>query len=52
MGWSEAPWHVYIEEGCMAWFQWEKMCLILERLETQERGWRGEHPHRGKGEGE
>ena len=34
----------YIYEDCLVWLQWEKMHLILERLETQRRGNPGRAP--------
>ena len=54
MVWSEGP-STYIAEHCLVWPLWEKMHLILERLETSRKvdtWWRGgerEHPLRGKG---
>jgi hypothetical protein len=37
MSWSEAT-YTYVAEDCLAWLQWEKICLILKRLEAQGRG--------------
>ena len=45
----------YLTEDCLVWPQWEKMPIILERLETpgKKGAFRGrEHPLRGKGEQE
>ena len=44
MGWTRAP-GTYIVEVSQVWSQWEKMCLILERLEAPGKGntqWWGE----------
>jgi hypothetical protein len=35
---------VHIAEDCLVWPQWEKMCLILERLEgpgKEDKRWEG-----------
>jgi hypothetical protein len=55
VGWSEVPDGTYTAEDCLVWPQWEKMCLILERLEAPRKGgdWEGgEHPPGGKGKKE
>jgi hypothetical protein len=52
MGWSEAA-STYIAEVCMVWPQWEKMYLILERLEVPGKGeaWMGAPSQRQGGGG-
>jgi hypothetical protein len=49
MGQSKAP-GTYIAEFCLVGPQWEKVCLIFQRLEAPGKGevCCGEHPLRGK----
>jgi hypothetical protein len=37
MGWSKVP-GTCIAEGCLVWPQWEKMHLVLEKLEAPGKG--------------
>jgi hypothetical protein len=49
MAWFKVP-GTYIAEVCLVWPQWEKMCLILERLEAPKKGeaiLSGDYPLRG-----
>ena len=49
-GLVQGPWHIYIAEVCLVWPQWEKMHLILERLEAPGNGeaiLSGDYPLRG-----
>jgi hypothetical protein len=56
-----SPRHIDISRNCLVWPQWEKMCLILEKLEAPGKedttgvgaggGGEEEHPLRGKGKG-
>ena len=53
MGRSKVP-GTNIAEVCLVLSQWEKMGLILERLEAPGKGgtWWGRHPLRASGEEE
>jgi hypothetical protein len=37
MSWYEAT-GTFIAEDCLVWLQWEKMCLILKKLEAPRKG--------------
>jgi hypothetical protein len=37
MGWSDVL-NTYITEDCLVLSQWEKICLILEKLEVPGKG--------------
>jgi hypothetical protein len=51
MGWFKAS-GTNTAEGCLVWPQWEKMRLVLKRLEAQGRSGGLEHPLAGKGKEE
>lgn len=49
-----------VAKDCLVWPQWERVCLVLWKLdapgkqdadgsEVRVRGWVGEHPFRGRG---
>ena len=56
MGWSVAP-EAYVTEDCLVWPQWERMCLILWKLDARgkrdaggsEVGVNNQEPLRGGG---
>jgi hypothetical protein len=41
MGWCEDP-STYVAEDCLVWTQWERMCLILPKLDAPRREDSGE----------